>query len=328
MSAMGNGPYGVDIHLVTNRFRYARSPDHSRPPRSFTSIVCAMLGQHPQMYGLPEVHPFLAETMRERPRTHQKGLLRVVAQLFAEEQTVQTIAQAQRWVNARANRTCVAVFRELAEKVSPRLLVDKSPTTIMRSEYLQRVRRAFPGAKFIHLLRHPRSHGESMRKQRSLAFDGGKPWRAFRQNTAIAGPMAAAAARRLRVFDHSRDWYTWNMNIITFLDGLPEGQRMRVLGEDLLREPDAYLRKIAEWLGLRTDEEAIEAMKHPERSPYACIGPVNAPFGNNRGFLEAPALRRNSPAKELKLEGPLSWRDDGGELSPEVKELAREFGYT
>ena len=307
-------------------------------PHSFTSVVCAMLGQHPQMFGLPEVHLFVAETMRERVRTcastlpgphHQNGLLRVVAQLFAGEQTVHTIAQAQRWVNARADRTCVSVFRELAEKVSPRMLVEKSPTTTMHSEYLQRVRRAFPNAKFIHLLRHPRSHGESnMRKRRSLALDRGKPWRAFRQNIAIPGPMAAAAARRSRVFAYIRGWYTWNMNIITFLDGLPEGQKMRVRGEDLLSEPDPYLRKIAEWLGLRTDEEAIEAMKHPERSPYACIGPANAPFGNNGAFLQAPALRRYSPAKGLQLEGVLSRREDGGELSPEVKKLAREFGYT
>ena len=103
---------------------------------------------------------------------------------------------------------------------------------------------------------------------------------------------------------------------------------MRVRGEDLLSEPDTYLRKIAEWLGLRTDEEALEAMKHPEQSPYACIGPANAPFGNNRGFLQAPALRPYSPAQKLKLEGALSRRDTGGEFSPEVKELAREFGYT
>jgi Sulfotransferase family len=316
------------------------------PPHSFTSIVCTMLGQHPQMYDLPEVHLFVAETMRERagwvagprrragviarPGWKEHGLLRVVAQLFAGEQTVQTIAQAQQWVNRRASRTCVSVFRELAEKVSPRRLVDKSPSTTIRSEYLQRVRRAFPSAKFIHLLRHPRSHSESMWRLRSLALDRGKPWSAFRQNTALPGPMAPAAARRFRAFDYSIDpsWYTRNMNIITFLDGLPEGQKMRVRGEDLLGEPDTYLRKIAEWLGLRTDEEAIEAMKHPERSPYACFGPVNAPFGNNRGFLQEPALRRNPPAKKPQLEGALGWRDDGGELSPEVKELAREFGYT
>ena len=127
-------------------------------PHSFTSVVCAMLGQHPQMYGLPEVHLFVAETLRERPRIPQQGLLCALAQLFAGAQTVQTIAWAQRWVDVRRGRTCVSVFRELAEKVSPRTLVDKSPLTTGRSEYMQRVRRAFPSAKFIHLFAAPQVH--------------------------------------------------------------------------------------------------------------------------------------------------------------------------
>src|SRR5436190_8330718 len=135
------------------------------PPHSFTSVVGTMLGQHPQMYGLPEVNLFVAETMRERegliagPGWHQHGLLRVVAQLSAGEQTVQTIAQAQRWVDGMATRTCISVFRELAEKVSPRIVVDKSPRTTMHSESLQRLRRALPLATVIHLMRHPRWSG-------------------------------------------------------------------------------------------------------------------------------------------------------------------------
>jgi hypothetical protein len=32
------------------------------PPRSFTSVICGMIGQHPQMYGLPEVNLFAGET--------------------------------------------------------------------------------------------------------------------------------------------------------------------------------------------------------------------------------------------------------------------------
>ena len=35
------------------------------PPRSFTTVVSAILGQHPPMYGLPEVPIFGAETMSE-----------------------------------------------------------------------------------------------------------------------------------------------------------------------------------------------------------------------------------------------------------------------
>jgi hypothetical protein len=118
-----------------------------------------------------------------------------------------------------------------------------------------------------------------------------------------------------------------HVNICTFLDGLPKGQQMCVRGEDLLRDPDAYLRRIAAWLGLRTDNEAIQAMKHPEQSPYAGFGPLNARLGNDPSFLENPALRNGPQARKPTLEGPLRWRRDGGEFSPEVKELARAFGY-
>jgi hypothetical protein len=79
-------------------------------------------------------------------------------------------------------------------------------------------------------------------------------------------------------------------------------------------------------LDIRTDEEAIEAMKHPERSPYACFGPVNARFGNNPGFQRAPALRRGSP-KPGHSEKSADRRKYAITLSPEVKELAREFSY-
>ncbi|GIX45850.1 MAG: sulfotransferase family protein [Candidatus Tectimicrobiota bacterium] len=289
------------------------------PPRSFTSIVCGMLGQHPQLYGLPEVNLFVAETMREREgvlaqrRFSEHGLLRVVAQLFAGEQTIQTIGLARRWVAMRAHRTCVSVFRELAERVSPRILVDKSPMTVLRPEYLQRIRRAFPNARFLHLLRHPRTQGDSL-------------WR-------IGGPLAGW---RLEALDYSTDpptvdfqkaWYTMHMTILTFLEGVPKAQQLRVRGEDLLADPDAHLQQIAAWLGIRTDPEAIEAMKHPERSPYACLGPLNAPFGNDPQFLRAPALRRPSAPLSASLEGPLPWRHDGQGFSPEVKALAREFGY-
>jgi hypothetical protein len=286
------------------------------PPRSFTSVVTAMLGQHPQMYGLLEVKLFAAETMQERqelgwPRWMDHGLLRVVAQLFAGEQTTQTVALARRWLERRADCTCVSVFRELAEQVNPRRLVDRNHAYKDSSEQLQRARRAFPNAKFIHLLRHPGPQGESLWK----LMDKAKLGRA--SNYSPDPPRT----------DFQKLWYTAQMNIITFLDGLPEGQWMRIRGEDLLVEPHTYLRKITEWLELRTDEEAIEAMKHPEQWPYARFGPLNAPFGSDPNFLRDPVLRRPSRAKELTLEGPLNWRQDGGGFSPEVKELAREFGY-
>jgi hypothetical protein len=116
------------------------------------------------------------------------------------------------------------------------------------------------------------------------------------------------------------------MNICKFLESVPVEQKLRVRGEDILKDPDNELREIAAWLGLRTDPVAIEEMKHPERSPYACFGPPGARYGNDRFFLENPILR---PARvePLSLDGPLSWRADRQGFAPEVKRLAEEFGY-
>ena len=279
-----------------------------------------MLGQHPEMYGLPEVDLFLAETMREREGLvgqswSKQGLERAIAQLLTGKQTVQSILFARKWLRLRAHRTCLSVFRELGKKVQPRRLVDKSPRITLSTEYLYRARKAFPDARFIHLTRHPRSQCESL----CNLGQGRVPGRFGVLDYRTWPPTP----------DFQRFWYSRNINIVSFLAGVPEEQKLHIRGEDLLAEPESYLRKISEWLGLRTDEEAIEAMMHPEQSPYACLGPPNARLGNDPHFLREPRLRRGSSMKPPpRLDGPLSWREDGKEFSPEVKELAREFGYT
>src|SRR5262245_58906214 len=77
-------------------------------PRSFSSVVCAMLGQHPQMYGFPELHLFPVETVAEwwvrvggKTPKLRDGLLRTIAQLYFQEQTDRTIALARGWLRRR-----------------------------------------------------------------------------------------------------------------------------------------------------------------------------------------------------------------------------------
>ena len=136
----------------------------------------------------------------------------------------------------------------------------------------------------------------------------------------------ASYPRHSQDSDPQRGWYAAHMNICEFLQSVPAAQQMQVRGEDVLTDPDPSLHCIAEWLGLRTDTEALEAMKHPERSPYAGFGPPGARYGNDPFFLSNPALRTVHAASQ-SLEGPLSWRDDGREFLPRVKRLAQQFGY-
>jgi Sulfotransferase family len=300
------------------------------PPRSFSSIVSTMLGQHPQMYGLPNLELFAAETVGEWwelcaeatfPRAH--GALRAVAELFSGEQTEETIKFARSWLRRRAHFTTGYLLETLATAVAPRIVVDKSTSNVYQPKSLRRAFQMFPGARFIHLVRHPRGHGESVLKFLREREKEGRvaPAHWMRRLAAWSGATDDGAK-----LDPQRGWLALHTNITKFLETVPPEQHTRIRGEDILTDPDRHLRQITEWLGLRTDAEAIEEMKHPERSPYACFGPTGARFGQDRFFLENPVLRA-SRAESQSLEGPLSWRTDGEGFSPKVKRRAREFGY-
>jgi sulfotransferase family protein len=303
------------------------------PPRSFTTVVSAMLGQHPQMYGLPEVHLFGVETIAEwwqqcseATFNMDHGLVRVVAQLFFGEQTEENVRRAAGWLQRRAHFTTGLLVEALAERVQPRILVDKSPSVVYHVETLRRVYAMFPQARFLHLVRHPRGHGESvmkyLRERRKL---GPLPQNHWLLHLA-AYPNGDEHAEASSDIDPQRAWLALHRNIGEFLEGVPANQALRVRSEDLVGSPERGLREVLAWLGLRTDDEAIEEMKHPERSPYACYGPRSAHFGNDRAFLQNPVLRPARAEKHI-LEGPLSWCDDGREFSAEVRELAQKFGY-
>ncbi len=294
------------------------------PPRSFSSVTSAMLGQHPQMYGLPELNLFAADNLEaltryfdsDGHRTGRRwdGLLRVIAELFLRKQTRGTVSLARKWVLNHGDESTVGVFEKIMRRAAPKIVVEKSITTVWNNEMLGRAVNAFPDTRFIHLTRHPRSHGLSM-----MELMEKRDWQIARG-----------------IYDHSTNpptpdpqllWYRINSRIVDALSAIPDDRKLQVRGEDLLLNLDQKLAEISEWMGLRTDNEAIEEMKHPERSPFASIGPVNAPMGNDHKFLEDPVLKPYR-VKDVSLDGKLSWRDDIEGFSPEVRDLATRFGYT
>jgi len=127
---------------------------------------------------------------------------------------------------------------------------------------------------------------------------------------------------------------------------MPEDQVLRIKGEQLLSEPDRYLPQIAEWLGVSTDASVIAAMKHPERSPFACVGPTPAHSGHDGKFMRSPTLRAEpvpEPSLEHMLsENPISWLSSQGHqllakarlemvedhaIMSEVRGLTQRLGY-
>ncbi len=278
--------------------------------RSYSSLCCAMLGQHPELYGLPEVNLTVVKTMgqwldlwgRVRPLS-MHGLLRTVAQLEYHSQTTRTIVQAKQWVEYRSHWSTHAMFHYLAQRLAPKNLVEKSPSHVLDVGRLYQLQQIFPHARFLHLTRHPTATCRSIR-QLAKAIEG----RLENENTYFNQSVDAESL-----------WKKSHENILKFWPSLKPGQGMRLQGELLLQHPEIYLPQITEWLQIRRDEAAITMMYHPETSPFACFGPTNARFGNDPNFLKNPFFR----PKPIESPPPLSL----SEFSSDTQFLARLLGY-
>lgn len=291
-------------------------------PRSYTSLLCGMIGQHPETYGLPEVNLFLIDELRDfwevNPgklaftNNRRHGLLRTVAELYAGEQTIDTIEMATHWCAARESESGSNIFKEIVEKLDPLVAVDKSPVYCLEKKFLQRIIETFPDARFLHLVRHPISQGASVMNLYDGAFAVTANSIDYTETEAILDPQLA--------------WHDINLNILEFLSEIPNSHQKRIQGEAIMSRPELYLKEIIEWLGLRNDDQAINEMLHPERSPYACLGPLNAMYGNDPNFLRGSSFKRHTPITP-SLDGNLFWRDDGKNLYPQTKQLAKSFGY-
>ena len=288
------------------------------PPRSFTSVVCGVLGQHPELFGTPELNLFRARTMHRfigQTRLHT-GLLRLAAQLYAGEQTIEAVQMARSWIHARRERTTAEVHRELCAKLAPRAMVQKSPRYHRRLANMEAILAAFPDARFLHLLRHPRGMCPSYldlhdpAAQMIACIDVGAVDR--------SGPAPQADPQIL--------WHDYNLRILEFEKRVRPSRWLRVVGEEFLADLDASLGRVCRWLGVSDSHEALAAMRRPEDSPFACFGPLNAMFGNDPKFLQDPYLRPYK-SKPLGLDGPLPWRTDGGGFHPRVVAMAQSFGY-
>ncbi len=285
------------------------------PPRSFTSIACAMIGNHPQLCGLPETNLFAADTIGGLLRIHARqprfayGLLRAVAELGLGGQTEDNVESAREWIEEQSALPTADVFADLAEWAAPRNLVDKSPMHVYSAEAIQRMKRAFPEARFLHLLREPRGTCESI----------------YKTSQAVAARRPGVGAAAGRNLTPDKMWLAPHLGVLDSLEDVPQAQKLTLRGEELLSDPAPHLAAIAQWLTIDDGDEAVAAMMRPEESPFACMGPANAPMGNDLNFLKSPALRPYSP-KPVDLDAPMSW-DDELVFSDDVRELAQLFGY-
>jgi hypothetical protein len=284
------------------------------PGRSYSSVVVQMLGCHPDLYAFPELVLFGSETLdawldatptdpRDR-ELRMSGVLRALAEVRFGGQSGEGVEAARAHLETLRGRPTAAVLDELLEAVAPRIGIEKSPSSSVSPASLQRVLRWYPGARFLHLVRHPVANCESLLEV----------WNKL-------GDRLVVVPERLIPFH----LIYVHRTISAFLSRLPESRWRRVRGEDVLSDPEGTLVPVLEWLGVRVDDEALAALRHPERSPYARPGPDGARGGNAPKFQRDPKLRppRRPPSLELPAGWPVTplWRE-------ELVDLGERLGYS
>lgn len=277
------------------------------PPRSCSSLITAMLGQHPDLYAPAELECFTGDTLGECfafaervPVVTLHGLLRTVAQLQGDAQTDATIAVAQQWLEARSHWRGAELIAWIETRIAPRRLLDKSPIHVLRWPCLQRLAAVCAGQPVVHLSRHPISAVRS-----------------------LIGAYSRLGLR-LTASEALRTWSVGHRHCLRYREELAQAPSLLLRSEDLLTDPEGALARVCRYLGITDHPTAIEAMLQPERSPYACLGPAMAPTGNDPHWMASPALRRGSaPSSEPSLQE--LWDLPG--VEPELAMLSVQLGW-
>jgi hypothetical protein len=286
------------------------------PARSHSSVVTTAIGQHPQLHAFPELGLYRRDTVgpilfdppgwKGIPNAARLGgLLRALAQHNHGDQDHDAILEAYHWLRCRRAWSGAHVYDHLLSRVAPKIGVEKTPDNSNTDQSLARLATAYPRARFLHLTRHPVTTQLSMNEAWSRLPYWNVPPGLFRQFC-----MAA--------------WFFHHDRILRFTSTLMLGQTMRVRAEDILNHPRREMAAICRWLDLDSGREAVTAMCHPERSPFASIGPQDARFGNDPNFLRSPRMRRVEIPPSVDV--PDDWLVDPWLLTATI-ELAHRLGY-
>ncbi|MBV9451289.1 MAG: sulfotransferase [Streptosporangiaceae bacterium] len=287
------------------------------PIRSFSTVSLALLGGHPDLYGFPEMLLFsvpdvaglLTEQARRpdlpRPwaRSRLTGVLRAVAELHERSQSPDAIARAEAWLGQRAEWPTVRLMDHLLDLVRPRTGLEKSPDSTHSDQALDACITAYPNARFIHLTRHP------VTTQRSMHQHMRPRWADNGQSLIVRSASA---------------WYLAHLRVAKRLARMPSERWLRVRAEDLLRDPDHWIRQICEWLGLTCDAGIIGRMLRTEDWQFAGHGMSGDLGGGDAKFLRTPKLRT------IPEPGPVIFDPAWGlhpEMTRRMTRLAAFLGY-
>ncbi|HBI21402.1 MAG TPA: polyketide synthase [Legionella sp.] len=198
--------------------------------RSGSTLLRVMLAGHPQLFCPPEFHLLAYSSMQEREASDRapdknQGIESALVEAFGIDRS-----EAAEYVLKMTleNRSPTEFVSQIAAAVPDRLLIDKSPGNANNIQTLQRIKTAFPNAKFICLFRHPYSVIDSVVKNRFVKLMGGGATNPFDFGEFI--------------------WSRSNGNILDFVETLDSSDVLQIKYENLVTQPAAIARTLCDFL--------------------------------------------------------------------------------
>ena len=275
------------------------------PPRSGTTLLRIMLAGHRDLFAASELQLLGFSTLQERAKAYSgrfsgwlDGTVRAVMEvegLDADD------AKAFMQSAQTEGLTTKQFYRRLQTSVSPRILVDKSPSYALDPSALRKAEADFQDARYIHLVRHPSPMIDSFERhhmEQVLYLD--------------EHPFGSRQLAELI-------WTMSHRNIIEFLDGVPQERWFRLQFEELVRDPTAQMEGLCRSLGLAFDPAVLRPYDRLDGKMVDGVYPVSAPMGDP-GFLAHGRIDPSAAAAPIGPEASLP-------LGEPTRELAMRLGY-
>ena len=275
------------------------------PPRSGSTLLRVLLAGHPGLFAPPELELLGFNTLGERRAAFSgryafwaEGLVRAVMELAAAsaEQADATVAA---W-EARDLAVC-ELYAELEARLGGRLLVDKTPSYALDPATLARAEEDFEEPLYLHLLRHP--HG-MIRSFVQARLD----------QVFFRAPHAYPRRTLAELI-----WLASQRHIQAHLAGVPAGRRLTLRFEDLVRAPEAEMRRVCAFLGLDFHPALLDPYEAGGRRMTDGVHALSKMLGDVK-FHEHSAI--DASVAE-------SWQEDLAEdfLGEPTWQTAEELGY-
>jgi biotin carboxylase len=262
-----------------------------------------MLQGHSALFSPPELNllPFTSMDERNRklaPAVHswmncdqRVGLTEAVMALMGFD-----VNHSATWIRQfeEGRASTETMYRVLRKLSSPRRLVDKSTLNASSPMIIERSLDIDPGAKFIHLVRHPAAAIESVMR---MYFADCDPLQALRLSEQL--------------------WTLPNQNIVDFCGKIPRESYLRVRYEGLVAEPDAVLHEICSFLQIQFEDALLR--------PYCGDRMTEGSPGNFKSLSDPNFHMHNDIDASLGMVGDAVRLPQG--LGLATVELARQFCY-